>query len=323
MNPHNVPFYLDVSTKALPAVELDNGSLLIEGMALTFDLDREDERFWESNGSLWQGIQRFLSGNAPLAYHHQYDKIIGRMLSAERAPTGIRVKALVDYQPETSPLRFIYEGIRNQRLNHLSLGGVFKREVGPDGLPQIIDADFLELSVTGVPAAKNGATTFQIIAQKALNAPEGKAVSATGEYVMPLSGLRNALDGFIEDPARRRRVKLEELAEREKANNRSDRVETTEHRDVSTAELFGVGQNSRDKYGNRKYRDEVWDGPEQPLPDEISAAERNMLFNIPTHAPMEPTPEMIFAAEARKTEDRKWADGLRETIDALVSAKEK
>lgn len=182
-----VPFTFDVDMKAINAdgatmFELGDGDLLIEGWGANYDLDREDEAF--ADGAFTRGIKTFLSGNAPLCYHHKMDQVIGRVISAEPvAGKGIKIRAVVDRQPENSPLRHIYEGIKKGRINGFSVGGIFKRIMGTDGLPRINDVDILEWSATPIPVGKG--TQFSVIAGKALEfkAEDTEVVEETPEAV--------------------------------------------------------------------------------------------------------------------------------------------
>lgn len=169
-----IPFHFDLSTKAADTrtVELENGALLIEGTGANYAIDRESEAFLD--GSFSKGLARFLAGNAPLLYHHAYDKVIGRVIDAKAIPgVGVRIKAIVDPQPESSPLRWIWEGIRRGRINGLSAGGIFTRVQTPAG-PRISEVDILEWSATPVPVGRG--TTFDVVAGKALAAPSGIGV---------------------------------------------------------------------------------------------------------------------------------------------------
>ncbi len=150
------------------AVELADGDLLIEGWGANYEIDREDEAFEE--GAFSKAIDKFLSGNAPLCYHHKYDTVIGKVVSAEQVPgKGVRLRAVVDKQPENSPYRHIYEGIKKGRINGLSCGGIFKRRMTADG-PKIYDVDLLEWSTTPVSVGRG--TNFSVVAGKAVAAPE-------------------------------------------------------------------------------------------------------------------------------------------------------
>ena len=150
--------------KSLDATILENGDLLIEGYAAVWDgLDRSDENFL--NGAFQHGIKAFLEGQATLAFHHKYDHGIGRVLELYEDQRGLFMKARVDYQPESSPLRYIYNGIKKGTYNALSVGGFFARKLTARGW-RISAVDVTEVSVTPVPCHPR--TSFAVVAGKAL-----------------------------------------------------------------------------------------------------------------------------------------------------------
>lgn len=144
---------------------LEDGDLLIEGWAANFEgIDRQGENFAE--GAFQRGIKSFLSSQASLNFHHKHDHGIGKVLQLDEVEgKGLHMKARVDYQPESSPFRYIYNGIKKGSYNGLSVGGFFKRGMTPDG-PRIVDMDFTEISVTPVPIHRG--TSFSVVAGKAL-----------------------------------------------------------------------------------------------------------------------------------------------------------
>lgn len=155
---------------------LDDGDLLIEGWAANFEgLDRQNENF--TDGAFKRGIKSFLNGQRALCFHHQFDKGIGEVLDLEEVEgKGLKMKARVDHQPESSPLRYIYNAIKKGTYKGLSVGGYFKRKLTEKGW-RIADMDFTEISVTPVPV--HPGTGFAVIAGKALeNAPEPEATPA-------------------------------------------------------------------------------------------------------------------------------------------------
>ena len=92
--------------------------------------------------------------------------MLGKVLDAVRVPgKGVRIVARVDNQPESSPLRHLYEQVKKGTLNGLSVGGFFKRVMTAAG-PRIADVDLTEWSITGVPVGRR--TNFGVVAQKAL-----------------------------------------------------------------------------------------------------------------------------------------------------------
>ena len=145
--------------------ELENGDLLIEGYAAVFDgIDRQDENFAE--GAFQRGIKSFLESQASLCFHHKHDHLLGSVLDLrEEEGKGLKMKARVDFQPESSPLRWIYNSIKKGSMKGLSVGGFFKRKLTDAGW-RIADMDFTEISVTPVPV--HPGTSFAVVAGKAL-----------------------------------------------------------------------------------------------------------------------------------------------------------
>lgn len=177
----DVPFTFDVELKAVGADvvhKLENGDLLIEGWGATLDVDREDEAF--TDGAFTKGLKKFLSGGAPLCWHHKYDQVIGKIVHAERIPgRGVWLKAVVDRQPETSPLFPAYQAIKKGRANGLSVGGIFKRVMTELG-PRINDVDIMEWSATATPVGSTA--TFSVVAGKALEfKADGVSTEVTNE----------------------------------------------------------------------------------------------------------------------------------------------
>jgi len=155
---------LDDGSVAPVVTEEENGDLIIEGLAASFEgLDRQGENFVP--GAFQRGIKSFLGGQAALCFHHQYDKGLGSVLEMNEIPEGLWMKARVDYQPEQSPLRHIYNAIKKGSYKGLSVGGFFKRGMVA-GKRMIADMDFTEVSVT--PVAVHPKTKFAVVAGKAL-----------------------------------------------------------------------------------------------------------------------------------------------------------
>jgi hypothetical protein len=184
-----IPFEWTPGGKAT-TTELERGDLLIQGWAIRFDeIDRESEAWDGTSEVLWRSVQRFVADRGPLAHHHDHRTAgIGRVIDAERVPgVGIRVKAIIGYQPPGSPWRHIYDAARRHFLPRFSFGGLFKRRLTEKG-PVIEDADLLELSICGQSVGRG--TTWELLAEKALTAPEGKALNAHGDVIdLPMDDL--------------------------------------------------------------------------------------------------------------------------------------
>jgi len=194
-----VAFRYDFGLKALddkPVVtENDEGDLIIEGYAAVFDgLDREGENFVE--GAFQRGIKSFLGGQAALCFHHKHDHVIGKVLDLrEEEGKGLWMKARVDKQVESSPLRYIYDGIRKGSINGLSTGGFFKRAL-VKGRKMIAGVDFTEISTTGVPV--HSGTNFAVVAGKALgDATEETTASETPVDLSAIDDIFTRLDNIF------------------------------------------------------------------------------------------------------------------------------
>jgi HK97 family phage prohead protease len=145
-------------------IEEENGDLIIEGWAASFEgLDRQGENFVP--GAFQRGIKAFLEGQSALCFHHKNDMGIGSVLDLQEKPEGLWMKARVDFQPEQSPLRHIYNAVKKGSYKGLSVGGFFKRAM-VKGRKMIADMDFTEISVT--PVAMHPKTKFAVVAGKAL-----------------------------------------------------------------------------------------------------------------------------------------------------------
>jgi HK97 family phage prohead protease len=154
--------------QAQPTVTVEeNGDLIIEGWAASFDgLDRQGENFVD--GAFQRGIKAFLDGQSALCFHHDQKAGIGTVLGLNEVPgEGLWMKARVDFQPENSPLRYIYNAVKKGSYKGLSVGGFFKRAL-VGGRRMIADMDFTEISVT--PVAMHPRTKFAVVAGKALTA---------------------------------------------------------------------------------------------------------------------------------------------------------
>lgn len=202
----NFPFQLDV--KALEdgspgelVHELDDGDLIIEGMAVSFSgVDRENENF--APGCLKEGLKAFLAGPAALCFHHKHAQVLGRVLEMEEVEgKGIRMKARVDGAIKNHPeLGTIYAQIKNGTLRHLSLGGFFRRTLTSVG-QRISHVDPTELSVTGVPVMADG-TSFAVVAGKALEFSDDVSLQTTTVDAGPVAIIAQ-LSGMLDTIAKR------------------------------------------------------------------------------------------------------------------------
>lgn len=146
--------------------ELEDGDLLIEGYAAVWEGDdRQGENF--APGAFQEGLDRFLSGQAALCYHHKHDACLGKVLELKEEGKGLKMKARVDGAVKNHPtLGTIYQQIKRGTFNGLSTFGYFTRGVG-ELANKIIKSDMTEISITPVPV--HPGTSFSVLAGKALS----------------------------------------------------------------------------------------------------------------------------------------------------------
>lgn len=173
--------------------EDDSGDLIIEGYAAVFEgTDRQDENFIP--GSFERGIKSFLSGNNSLCYHHKHDHVIGEVLDLrEEEGKGLFMRARVDNQPESSPLRWIYNAVKKGSMKGLSVGGFFRRKLTEAG-QRIADMDFTEVSVTGVPV--HPGTSFGVVAGKALESDEQDPAPGVDEIIVDFDSIDKSIEAL-------------------------------------------------------------------------------------------------------------------------------
>lgn len=173
--------------KSAQVIEEEDGSLTIEGYGADFDVDRQDEAF--EPGAFERGLKNYLETNPVLCYHHQFDKALGRVVSAEVDGSGVHIKAQVDKPAAGSWAEDVYNKIKSGTIKAFSVGGIFRRKLTENG-PRIHDVDIAEWSVTPVPI--NPRTTFNVVAGKAFESEE------TLDPEVDFSAIDGALDAFNE-----------------------------------------------------------------------------------------------------------------------------
>jgi HK97 family phage prohead protease len=183
--------------------ELEDGDLLIEGYAAVWEGDdRQGENF--APGAFQEGINKFLSGQAALCYHHKHDMCLGKVLDLkEEEGKGLFMRARVDGSIKDDPrLSSIYQQIKRGTYNGLSTFGYFTRGVR-DLANKIIKTDLTEISITPVPV--HPGTSLSVVAGKALltdvNVPKPLAVEPDEEVrdsdVQTINFLMEELDGIF------------------------------------------------------------------------------------------------------------------------------
>lgn len=153
------PFYLDVTlpgAKSVAGTE-DDGSIIIEGLASDFGIDREDEAFLP--GAFKKGIDTFMATNPVLLYHHKNDHALGQVLDLDPRPDGLFMKARIDKPATGSWAEDVVAKVKTGTIRGLSVRGLFKKKATPNG-PRIYQADLAEISVTPLPV--NPRTLFQV-----------------------------------------------------------------------------------------------------------------------------------------------------------------
>jgi HK97 family phage prohead protease len=156
--------------KSLQATELQSGDIRLDGYCVVFEgLDADGEGFLR--GSLKEAAPAFLRGPAPLAWHHDASKILGRVLSLEEDSYGVKMVGRVDRQPPGGPLHYLYETIRRgSGVIGLSIGGYLSRAATATG--RMID-NVLRITEISATARPSHPLTLATIA-------ETKAIMYTG-----------------------------------------------------------------------------------------------------------------------------------------------
>lgn len=136
--------------KALPVEETERGDLILNGYAVVWGgEDRVGDAF--APGALDASIREFLDSQAALLFHHDRKAILGRVLELVPDDYGVKFRARVDASTAEDPaLRRIYDGVRRQTINGVSIGGRFTRDYS-SGKPVIVRADLTEVSLTAQP----------------------------------------------------------------------------------------------------------------------------------------------------------------------------
>jgi HK97 family phage prohead protease len=184
----------------------DDGSVLIEGYAADFGLDRQEEAF--EPGAFEQGVKSYMDTNPVLLYHHKFDTALGKILDAKVDNQGLYVKALVDApEPGTQVADYVRK-IKNGVIKGFSVGGKFYRRATAGG-QRIFKCDLREISCTPLPV--NPRTLFAVAGKafdnkdfdvKATDNPELQRLEdALGRVDAALSAAESAkLEGKAQHP---------------------------------------------------------------------------------------------------------------------------
>lgn len=143
-------------TSTFKALEDNDGSVMIRGMASTADFDRAGDSI---SAEAWTkgGLQNF-EKNPIILFNHDYDRPIGRATGLKVNENGLELEAKISKSAPANVCELVKEGI----LGAFSVGFRVKdadylKET--DGL-MIKDAELFEVSVVSVPC--NQAATFSL-----------------------------------------------------------------------------------------------------------------------------------------------------------------
>lgn len=174
-----IPFEADAKG-ATTTTELESGDLVIAGWGARFDTEDLESEWWDGAAAFEHVLPDFIKRGGTLCHAHRRDEVVGRVLSAEIRPEGVWLKAVVDHQPLSSPLRYVWEAVKRGRIGSFSAAGVFERSKSAKGTMLRISR-LVEWSIA--PISIGIGTDFSVVARKALTAPEGKAITSRGEVV--------------------------------------------------------------------------------------------------------------------------------------------
>ena len=143
-------------TSTFKALESDDGSIMIRGMASTADFDRAGDSI---SAEAWQkgGLKNF-EKNPIILFNHDYDKPIGRATGLKAGPDGLELECKISKSAPANVAELVKDGV----LGAFSVGFRVKdadyiKET--DGL-MIKDAELFEVSVVSVPC--NQSATFSL-----------------------------------------------------------------------------------------------------------------------------------------------------------------
>ena len=143
-------------TSTFKALENDDGSVMIRGMASTADFDRAGDTI---SAEAWQkgGLQNF-EKNPIILFNHDYDRPIGRATGMKAGPNGLELECKISKSAHGNVAELVKDGV----LGAFSVGFRVKdadyiKET--DGL-MIKDAELFEVSVVSVPC--NQSATFSL-----------------------------------------------------------------------------------------------------------------------------------------------------------------
>jgi HK97 family phage prohead protease len=143
-------------TSTFKSHEVEDGSVMIRGMASTVDFDRAGDSI---SAEAWQkgGLSNF-EKNPIILFNHDYDKPIGRATGLKAGPDGLELEAKISKAAPANVAQLVKDGV----LGAFSVGFRVKDAdylEETDGL-KIKDAELFEVSVVSVPC--NQSATFSL-----------------------------------------------------------------------------------------------------------------------------------------------------------------
>lgn len=188
--------------------EAGDGSILIEGYAADWLMDRQEEAF--EPGAFEEGVKAFLETNPILLYHHNPAQALGTVLEAKIEPAGLWVKAKVDKPAVGSWAEDVYNKIKSGTIRGFSVGGRFWRRgrPRPGGGPmtggRIFKTDWTELSITPSPI---GQTTLFQVAGKAFEEAEAEADDSRDQVRAGVAAWLDAIEAALDAEGKADRAK--------------------------------------------------------------------------------------------------------------------
>lgn len=173
----------------------DDGSVIIEGYASNFDIDRQDEAF--EPGAFEDGVKAYMASNPVVLYHHKTDHAMGRVTDYRLDTKGLWVRAMLDAPEPHTPAADIVRKVKSGTIRAFSVGGKFYRRATAAG-QRIFKTDLREISIT--PLGVNRTTLFAV-AGKAFDTmenvePETQEQLTLDDLGARLDNVNNVFDAY-------------------------------------------------------------------------------------------------------------------------------
>jgi hypothetical protein len=170
------------SVALLPAA-VEKEGVTLEGWFCRFDaIDSERDRF--SILGMDDAMTRYMANNPVVLLNHKRSALpVGKCLSAEITPEGVRGKVLIP-KAILGAAGEIYEAAKNGLLHTFSLSGLWDHVTGSDGIKQLLAKRIVEVSVCATPV---GETATRI------GGPSVVAVKAIGDAWVPAAEYEEAI----------------------------------------------------------------------------------------------------------------------------------